>query len=101
MNPFRIHKEEMNVEKTGFLKNLVLLIWKDTQGTVTKTEYRLVENVITDYYDCLLYTSENKVSASIFTLFSGTTAMAQSTAGDYSAGPTALSTVCLLYTSFW
>lgn len=31
MNPFRIHKEEMNVEKTGFLKNLVLLIWKGTQ----------------------------------------------------------------------
>ena len=51
MNPFRIHKEEMNVEKTGFLKNLVLLIWKGTQGTVTKTEDRLVENVITDYYD--------------------------------------------------
>lgn len=51
MNPFRIHKEEMNVEKIGFLKNLVLLIWKGTQGTVTKTEDRLVENVITDYYD--------------------------------------------------
>ena len=28
MNPFRINREEMNVEKTGFLKNLVLLIWK-------------------------------------------------------------------------
>ena len=51
MNPFRIHKEEMNVEKTGFLKNLVLLIWKGTQGTVTKTEDRLIEHVITDYYD--------------------------------------------------
>ena len=24
MNPFRINREEMNVEKTGFLKNLVL-----------------------------------------------------------------------------
>ena len=51
MNPFRIHREEMNVEKTGFLKNLVLLIWKGTQGTVTKTEDRLIEHVITDYYD--------------------------------------------------
>lgn len=51
MNPFRIHREEMNVEKTGFLKNLVLLIWKGTQGTVSKTEDRLVEHVITEYYD--------------------------------------------------
>ena len=51
MNPFRIHREEMNVEKTGFLKNLVLLIWKGTQGTITKTEDRLIEQVITEYYD--------------------------------------------------
>ncbi|MCS2244119.1 DUF87 domain-containing protein [Bacteroides thetaiotaomicron] len=51
MNPFRIHREEMNVEKTGFLKNLVLLIWKGSQGTVTKTEDRLIEQVITEYYD--------------------------------------------------
>lgn len=51
MNPFRIDREEMNVEKTGFLKNLVLLIWKGTQGTVTKTEDRLIEHVITEYYD--------------------------------------------------
>lgn len=51
MNPFRIHREEMNVEKTGFLKNLILLIWKGTQGTVTKTEDRLIEQVITEYYD--------------------------------------------------
>ena len=51
MNPFRINREEMNVEKTGFLKILVLLIWKGTQGTVTKTEDRLIEHVITEYYD--------------------------------------------------
>ena len=51
MNPFRINREEMNVEKTGFLKNLVLLIWKGTQGTITKTEVRLIEHVITEYYD--------------------------------------------------
>ena len=41
----------MNVEITGFLKNLVLLIWKGSQGTVTKTEDRLIEQVITEYYD--------------------------------------------------
>ena len=51
MNPFRINRQELNVEKTGFLKNLVLLIWKGSQGTVTKTEDRLIEQVITEYYD--------------------------------------------------
>ena len=51
MNPFSIKREELNVEKTGFLKNLIMLIWKGTQGTVTKTEERLIEQVITEYYD--------------------------------------------------
>ena len=51
MNPFRINRAELNVEKTVFLKNLVLLIWKGSQGTVTKTEDRLIEQVITEYYD--------------------------------------------------
>ena len=51
MNPFRINRQELNVEKTGFLKNLVLLIWKGNQGTVSKTEDRLIDQVITEYYD--------------------------------------------------
>jgi hypothetical protein len=51
MNPFRIKREELNVEKTGFLKNLVMLIWKGTQGNPTKTEERLIEQVISEYYD--------------------------------------------------
>ena len=51
MNPFRINRQELNVEKTGFLKNLVLLIWKGSQGTVRKTEDRLIDQVITEYYD--------------------------------------------------
>jgi type IV secretory pathway VirB4 component len=50
MNPFRINREEWNVEKTGFLKNLIMLIWKGTQGTVSKTEDRLIDQVITEYY---------------------------------------------------
>lgn len=51
MNPFRIKREELNVEKTGFLKNLTLLIWKGTQGIISKTEDRLIDQVITEYYD--------------------------------------------------
>lgn len=51
MNPFNIKREEWNIEKLGFLKNLVMLIWKGSQGTVSKTEDRLIEQVINEYYD--------------------------------------------------
>lgn len=51
MNPFAIKREELNIEKIGFLKNLVMLIWKGTQGEVTKTEDRLIEQVITEYFE--------------------------------------------------
>ena len=50
MNPFHIKREELNVEKTGFLKNLILLIWKGSQATISKTEDRLIDQVITEYY---------------------------------------------------
>ena len=32
MNPFAINREELNIEKIGFLKNLIMLIWKGTNG---------------------------------------------------------------------
>ena len=51
MNPFAIKREELNIEKIGFLKNLVMLIWKGTNGRITKTEDHLIEDVITEYYD--------------------------------------------------
>ena len=50
MNPFAIKREELNIEKIGFLKNLIMLIWKGTQGIVTKTEDRLIEQVIKEYF---------------------------------------------------
>ena len=46
MNPFRITRAEYNIEKVGFLKNLVMLIWKGTMGSVTKTEDKLIEQGI-------------------------------------------------------
>src|SRR5574344_1885370 len=51
MNPFAIRREELNIEKIGFLKNLVMLIWKGPQGTVSKTEDRLIEQVLNEYFD--------------------------------------------------
>ena len=60
MNPFAIKREELNIEKIGFLKNLVMLIWKGTNGRITKTEDHLIEDVITDYYDAHFRTGKVK-----------------------------------------
>ena len=60
MNPFAINREELNIEKIGFLKNLVMLIWKGTNGRITKTEEHLIEDVITDYYDAHFRTGKVK-----------------------------------------
>ncbi len=50
MNPFKITKEELNIEKVNFLKNLVLQVWKGSEGRVSKTEDRLVAQSIEEYY---------------------------------------------------
>ncbi|WP_289148382.1 TraG family conjugative transposon ATPase [uncultured Bacteroides sp.] len=50
MNPFKITKEEINIEKINFLKNLILQIWKGSDGVVTKTEDRLIGQTIEEYY---------------------------------------------------
>ena len=60
MNPFAIKREELNIEKIGFLKNLVMLIWKGTNGKITKTEDHLIEDVITEYYDAYFRTGQVK-----------------------------------------
>ena len=67
MNPFKIKREEWNIEKLGFLKNLVMLIWKGSQGTVSKTENRLIEQVINEYYDA--YFTTKRVSNLCFNTF--------------------------------
>ena len=67
MNPFKIKREEWNIEKLGFLKNLVMLIWKGSQGTVSKTEDRLIEQVINEYYDA--YFTTKRVSNLCFNTF--------------------------------
>ena len=67
MNPFKIRREEWNIEKLGFLKNLVMLIWKGSQGTVSKTEDRMIEQVINEYYDA--YFTTKRVSNLCFNSF--------------------------------
>lgn len=51
MNPFKIQREELNVEKTDFLKNLIMLIWKGNNAVPTKIEELLIEQVIKEYYE--------------------------------------------------
>jgi len=51
MNPFKIQRQELNVEKMDFLKNLVMLIWKGNAAVPTKIEELLVEQVIKEYYE--------------------------------------------------
>ena len=51
MNPFRIQREELNLEKKDFLKNMIILLWKDNKGTPSKIEELLVEQLIKEYYE--------------------------------------------------
>ena len=51
MNPFNITQAELNIEKIDFLKNLILLIWKGSDTKITELEFRIVEQMVTDYYD--------------------------------------------------
>ena len=51
MNPFNITQEELNIEKIDFLKNLILMIWKGSEAKITELEFRIVEQMVTDYYD--------------------------------------------------
>ena len=51
MNPFKIQRQELNVEKMDFLKNLIMLIWKGNSAVPTKIEELLIEQVIKEYYE--------------------------------------------------
>lgn len=51
MNPFKISREEYNIEKIDFLKNLILMIWKGSDSKIPEIEFRIVEQIIIDYYD--------------------------------------------------
>lgn len=55
MNPFNITQAELNIEKIDFLKNLILLIWKGSDSQVSELEFRIVEQMVTDYYDAYFH----------------------------------------------
>ena len=51
MNPFKISRNEYNIEKIDFLKSLILMIWKGSDAKIPEIEFRIVEQIIIDYYD--------------------------------------------------
>jgi hypothetical protein len=51
MNPFKITREEINIEKINFLKNLVLQIWLGSDAVPSRIESAVVEQLIGEYYD--------------------------------------------------
>ncbi|WP_162056019.1 TraG family conjugative transposon ATPase [Pontibacter pamirensis] len=51
MNPFRISAEEFNEEKREFLKSLVSLLWKGSDGTVSQIEDSVLSSVVSAYYE--------------------------------------------------
>ena len=55
MNPFNITKAELNIEKIDFLKNLILLIWKGSDSKISELEFRIIEQIVTDYYDAYFH----------------------------------------------
>ncbi|SDM54226.1 Bacteroides conjugation system ATPase, TraG family [Catalinimonas alkaloidigena] len=50
MNPFRVMPEEYNEEKREFLKSLIGLLWKGTEGQLTTIEDTVISSVIARYY---------------------------------------------------
>ena len=50
MNPFRISREEMNLEKFDFLSMLILLIYKESGDAVNKGEEELISRALSEYY---------------------------------------------------
>ena len=65
MNPFKITKAELNIEKINFLKNLVLQIWLGSNVVPSRTETSVVEQLVGEYYEAFFndykgYTPERR-----------------------------------------
>lgn len=62
MNPFNVSKEELEknkLEKFDFLSKLILLIFKENNTHVTKSETDVISDTIYEYYNRHFYWEEN------------------------------------------
>ncbi|HAY3591382.1 conjugal transfer protein TraG [Elizabethkingia anophelis] len=51
MNPFLMKtEEELNIEKSEFLVNLIFLIWQGADSEMTSTQKSILDNVLMSYY---------------------------------------------------
>lgn len=57
-NPFQISPSEYNEEKRDFLKSLVSLLWKGSEGSISQVEDAVLSSLIVGYFE--LYFSEDK-----------------------------------------
>lgn len=62
MNPFRITREEFNEEKIDFLKSLIIMLWKGSDGSVDQVEDTLMTNIVTLYYNTFWHPKPQKES---------------------------------------
>ena len=51
MNPFVIGQNEYNEEKRDFIKSLIKLIWKGTDGVISKVEDTVIGDLVVKYYE--------------------------------------------------
>lgn len=59
MNPFLLTKDEFNIEKIEFLTNLIFLIWKGADATMSNVEKSILDNVLISYYDQFFNKGQN------------------------------------------
>lgn len=50
MNPFVMNEKEFNIEKIEFLSNLIFMIWKGADATMTKEQKSILDNTLMSYY---------------------------------------------------
>ncbi len=70
INPFKITKQENNIEKINFLKNLILQIWKGSQGNASEIESNLIGQTIEEFYKLYFDGKIKEVSFNSFFEFS-------------------------------
>jgi conjugation system TraG family ATPase len=68
MNPFRISKEEFNEEKREFLKALIGLLWKGTNGILSQIEDTMLGKVILQYYKTF-WSNKHEIESLCFDTF--------------------------------
>lgn len=61
-NPFMLSKQEYNEEKREFLKALIFVAWKKTDGVISSVEDSIMSLVIKSYYDDYFKGAINELS---------------------------------------